>query len=145
MNGVLLVIVLVSTATIVGLGVYVTFRGFRTANTPEVDEVDVPRRAKIPTHDPATIARLKHFFDGKACASCGRPIPPVHAGQLHPGLLNTRTNEAIAWNDIPVSDLSGTLANHSSICSNCLTVETLRREHPELVVDRHRTIENPLH
>ncbi len=142
MNGVLLVIVLVSTATIVGVGVYVTFRGFKTSNRPEID---VPRRAKIPAHDPATIAQLKHFFEGKVCASCSRPIPPVHAGQLHPGLLNTRTNEAIAWNDIPAADLSSTLANHESICSNCLTIETLRREHPELVVDRHRTIENPLH
>jgi len=143
MDGVLLAIVLVSTATIIGLGVYVTFRGFKTANRPEIDVM--PQRTKLPTHDAATTAQLKHFFEGKVCASCNRPIPPVHAGQLHPGLLNTRTNEAIAWNDIPTSNLSGTLASHESICSNCLTIETFRREHPELVVDRHRTIENPLH
>ncbi len=140
MNGVLLVVVLVST-TLIGAGTYYSLRWFRSASRPPVDAK--PVRAKVNPHDAAMTAQLKHFFEGKQCAACSRPIPPVHAGQVHPGLLNPSTNEAIAWNDIPAAGLATMLESHLPICSNCLTIETLRREHPELVVDRHRTIESP--
>jgi hypothetical protein len=30
-----------------------------------------------------------------------------------------------------------------AICSACLISETFRRQHPELVVDRHRTLASP--
>ena len=101
------------------------------------------RHARSNPHDAATTAQLKRFFEGKVCAACSRPIAPVHAGELRPGLLNTKTQEAIAWADIPTANLSFALESHDPLCSHCAVVETFRREHPELVVDRHRTLEYP--
>jgi hypothetical protein len=131
MSAVLLVIVLVATTTVVCAGIYFTLRGFRAVDRPPVEV--------RPRHDAATTAQLKHFFEGKQCAACSRPIPPVHAGEMRPGLLNANPHEAIAWDDILAANLSTTLASHVPICSNCLISETFRRQHPELVVDRHRT------
>ena len=135
MTPVLLDIVLLATTVLIGAGVYFTFRWFRLANRPPVEVK--PRHAKVHPHDAATIAQLKHFFEGRQCAACSRPIPPVHAGELRPGLLNANTHEAIAWDDIPEANLSTTLGSHVPICSNCLIAETFRRQYPELVVDRH--------
>ena len=143
MNTVLLIVVPLVTAVVVGAGVFVTFRFFRTATRPPVDVP--PRQVKSNPHDAVTTAQLRQFFGGKQCASCSRPIAPVHAGELRPGLLNTSTHEAIAWDEIPAADLSTTLGSHVAICSSCLISETFRRQHPELVVDRHRTIASPSH
>jgi hypothetical protein len=143
MTTLVLVIVLLATAAVVCAGIFFTLKAFRALDRAPVEVK--PRQARGNPHDAATTAQLKHFFEGKSCAACGRPIPPVHAGELRPGLLNPNTHDAIAWADIPATDLSATLQSHSTICSNCLTLETLRRQHPELVVDRHRTIENLSH
>jgi hypothetical protein len=143
MSDVFLVVVLLATAAVVGAGIYFTLRAFRAADRPPVDAQAA--RAKNNRHDPAMTAQLKHFFEGKQCAACRRPVPPVHVGELRPGLLNTNSHEAIAWNDIPAANLSATLESHVPICSNCLIIETLRRQHPELVVDHHSPIEYPSH
>jgi hypothetical protein len=143
MTEVFLVIVLLATAAVVAAGIFVTLRGFRQADRPPVDVTPTP--SKTNRHDASTTAQLKHFFEGKQCAACRRPVPPVHAGELRPGLLNPETHEAVAWNDIPAANLSTTLASHTAICSNCLVIETLRRQHPELVVDHHSPVEYPSH
>ncbi len=138
MSAVLLVIVVVASATIVG-STFFTLRWFRAATRAPVDVK--PSHAKSNPHDAATTAQLKHFFEGKECAACSRPIPPVHLGDQRPGLLNAKTHEEIAWDDIPAANLSTTLESHAPICSHCLIVEAFRRQHPELVVDRHRIME----
>ena len=144
MSEVFLVIVLLATAAVVGAAIFFTFQGFRAADRPPVN-VNPPRHTNSNRHDPATTAQLKHFFEGKQCAACSRPVPAVHAGEMRPGLLNTSTHETIAWNDIPAANLSTMLESHAPICSNCLIIETFRREHPDLVVDRHGTVEHPSH
>lgn len=138
MSAVLLVIVVLATLAIV-CSTFFTLRWFTAAGRPPVDVK--PGRPKANPHDAATTAQLKHFFEGKVCAACSRPIPPVHLGDLRPGLLNARTQEEIAWDDIPTTNLSATLEDHAPICSHCLVVEGFRRQHPELVVDRHRVME----
>ena len=143
MDAVLLVIVLAATATVVSAGMYFTFRGFRAVNRPPTDVKAAP--VKRNPHDAAMTAQLKHYFEGKECATCSQPIPPVHAFEPRPGLLHARTHEAIAWDDIPSDNLSETLESHLPICSNCLITETFRRQHPELVVERQRPIEHPSH
>ena len=141
MTAVFLVIVLLATAAVVCAGIVLTLRGFRAEDRPPVEVK--PKRPKSNPHDPAATAQLKHYFEGRQCAACNRAIPPIHVGELQPGLLNRHTHETIEWDDIPVANLPSTLANHVPICSNCVTVEMFRQQHPELVVDRHRTIENP--
>lgn len=139
MTTALLVIVLLATAAVVWAGCFFTLRAFRAADHSPIEAK--PRHAKSNPHDAATTAQLKHFFEGKECAACSRPIPPMRVGDLRPGLLNTETHEEIAWNDIPAADLSATLERHAPICSHCLITESFRRQHAELVVDRHRPAE----
>ena len=143
MSTVVLVIVLLATAAVVCAGIVFTLRGFRAGDRPPVERK--PRQVRGNPHDPATTAELKHFFEGKSCGSCNRAIPPVHAGEIRPGLFDPNTHKTMAWNEIPAANLASTLRSHQPICSNCLTLETFRRQHPELVVDRHRTIESPSH
>jgi hypothetical protein len=135
MSALLLVVVVITAAALLG-GVFLTFRAFRALDHPRISVN--PAIVRGSHHDAATTAQLRHFFEGKACAACGRSIQPMHAGDLRPGLLNPATHEAMAWNDIPPANLSTTLASHAPICSNCLLLETFRRQHPELIVDRHR-------
>ena len=142
MNVAFPVILLLAAAAIVG-GTFFSLRYFREASRPPVDVK--PDRPKRNPHDAATIAQLKQFFGGKQCAACGRTIPPVHAGELHPGLMNADTHEAVPWEDIPAANLPATLARHLTLCSSCVTAETFRRQYPDLVVDRHRTAERPSH
>jgi hypothetical protein len=137
MAAVFLGIALLATAALVWPGIYFTLRGFRALDRPKVEVK--------PRQDAATAARLKQFFEGKQCAACSRPIPPVHAGELRPGLLNASAQEAIAWDDVLAANLASTLETHVAICSNCLIIGTFRRQHPELVVDRHRTLESHSH
>lgn len=131
----MLLIVLIATGVVLGAGVFVTLKRFKSADLPPVE---VKRR-----HDAATTALLKHFFEGKQCGSCSKPIAPVHAYELRPGLLNAETNEAFAWEDIPTSNLSATLENHVPLCSDCVIIETFRRQHPEYVFDHQPPLENP--
>jgi hypothetical protein len=87
-------------------------------------------------HDHATIKQLKRFFDGKACAICKRPIPPVHLIEMKPGLLNPTTHETVSWDQIPNVDLSTALETHLPVCSACEVAESFRQRFPGLVVDR---------
>lgn len=142
MDAVLLVLALVVTGAVLGAGLFFTLRAFRAADRPQVE---VKPRVKSNPHDAATTAQLKHFFEGKECAACSQPIAPVHTFELRPGLLHAKTHDAIGWDDIPAANLSTTLESHLPICANCIITETFRRQHPELVVDRHRHIEHPSH
>lgn len=133
MTTVLLVVFLLATAAVLCAGVFFTIQGFRAADHPPAD-------AK-PGHPKGIMAQLTQFFEGKPCTACSRPIPSVYDGELRPGLLNASTHEAIAWDDIPAANLSTTLESHVPICSNCLSLEMVRRQHPELAVDRHRPVD----
>jgi hypothetical protein len=143
MTALLLGIVLLAVTALVGIGLYLTFRGFRSVDRPPAP-AKPPNYASNP-HDAAMTAQLRQYFEGKACGSCGRDIPPVHAGEMRPGLLNTSTHEEMAWADIPSANLSATLEAHVPICSNCLVSESFRRQHPELVLDRRRPLESQGH
>lgn len=142
MSAAVLVVVLVAAGLAILGGTVFSLRYFTTADRAPADPK--PNPTKLAPHDAATTAQLRRFFDGKVCASCNRPIPPLQLGDLRPGLLNTDTQETIAWDDIPPADLSRTLETHVPICSHCLVAESFRRAHPELVVDRHRTVQYPM-
>jgi hypothetical protein len=133
-----LVIVLLALAAAIAAGMYFTFRSF---NGPGEAADTKPARAHH-RHDAAMTAQLKRFFQGAACAACGRDIPAVRIGERHPGLLNPDTREMTAWEDIPADDLSATLERHQPLCAHCVVTETFLREHPDLVIERPR-IANP--
>lgn len=139
-------VVIIASAAVVGTGIYLTLRGFK-ASEARAAGLDVSGHdasagkhttaVRIP-HDSATTELLKRFFDGKACAVCKKPIPPVHRTGLKPGLLNRDTHETRAWDHIPNENLSSALETELPVCSECVVAESFRHRHPDLVVDRDR-------
>lgn len=141
MNLPLFVIIIIGTAAAVSAGIVFTVRGFKAsaarATGAEKDAHDTADAAPaISRHDHATTELLKRFFDGKECAICKRPIPPVHRTGLKPGLLNPATHETYSWDQIPHENLAAALETQLPLCSGCVVAESFRKRFPDLVVDR---------
>jgi hypothetical protein len=140
----LVVIIVVATAGLVGAGLAFTFRGFKAsdarATRPE-NSGQRPSDAAHPVsrHNPATDDLLKRFFDGKNCAVCKRPIPPVQRSGLKPGLLNPVTHQTHAWDQIPNENLAVMLEQELPVCNACQLAESFRQRFPDRVVDRDRS------
>jgi len=79
---------------------------------------------------------LVDWYAGKACAKCGQPIGTISWGGSKPAVL-LADGISVEWERISAELLRETLAASEAICFTCHMAETLVREHPELVVDRH--------
>jgi len=82
---------------------------------------------------------LLHWYEGKKCAWCGRPIGEIHLAERKPAVL-TADRCSVEWNQIPAEKLKETLATSLPLCFTCHVANTMVREHPELVTDRSRPI-----
>lgn len=148
MNTPLVVIIVIATAAAVSAGIVFTVRGFKasaaraTGAEKDGNHTADATHAAISRHDHPTTELLKRFFDGKNCAICKRPIPPVHRTGLKPGLLNPSTHETYSWNEIPTVNLSTALENHLPLCSACQVAESFRHRFPDRVVDRDRPVQD---
>jgi hypothetical protein len=78
---------------------------------------------------------LVKWYEGKACASCGRPIGEIDWAGSKPALLGAG-QVSVEWNQVPAEKLHEVLAASSPLCFACHMANTLVREHPELAVDR---------
>lgn len=121
-----LVDVIIATAAAVCVGVAFTLWKFKTN----------------PGHDHATTELLKHYFAGKQCAICKRPIPPVHGTGMKPGLLNPETHRVHSWEEIRDADLPAALETHKPVCPSCELAESFRQRFPDRVVDGDQSSEN---
>lgn len=139
----LLVALIIATGVALCAGVVATLRGFNAgaSETPEPQPDAHPQtnhaHPAISPHNRTVTDQLKRFFEGKECALCKRPIPPVHRG-LKPGLWNPQTHQSHSWDEIPNENLSATLENELPVCSDCQIAESFRERYPDLVVDRER-------
>ena len=82
---------------------------------------------------------LVHWYEGKNCVWCGRPIGEIHLGERKPAVL-TADRCSVEWSQIPAEQLQQTLATGLPLCFGCHIANTMVREHPELVVDRSRPL-----
>ena len=80
---------------------------------------------------------LVHWYEGKKCAWCGRPIGEIHLGERKPALL-TADRCSVEWNQVAPEQLPETLRTALPLCFTCHIANTMVREHPELVIDRSR-------
>ena len=78
---------------------------------------------------------VTRFYEGKACAVCGKPFTTASLGDHRPALLSPE-RVTTQWQEIPVEELPERLATHRPVCWDCHVVETLARKHPELVTVR---------
>ena len=81
---------------------------------------------------------LTRWYAGKTCAWCGRAIGEIHTGERKPAVL-TPDRMSVEWKDIPAERLDEILATALPLCFGCHIANTMVREHPDLVIDRHRT------
>jgi hypothetical protein len=78
--------------------------------------------------------KLAAWYEGKACATCGKPIGTIDWLQHRPGLL-APDRTTIGWEDVRAEQLGEVLATHRPVCWDCHVTEKFRREYPELVLD----------
>ena len=78
---------------------------------------------------------VSRWYEGQECAFCHKRFGPLQRGDHAPALMRP-DRETIEWNRIRPEQLPEVLSTCYPVCWNCHIVETFRREHPELVVDR---------
>ena len=77
------------------------------------------------------------WYEGKDCHYCGKPIGAIVWHERPPAvrLTNGITRE---WKEIAPETLPQVFATADPVCWACHMVETFRREHPQMVIERVR-------
>ena len=79
---------------------------------------------------------LLDWYEGKACTACGQPIGKIVPGGCQPALLMA-DGISLEWRQVAAELLPETLTVAQPICFACHMAQTMVREHPDVVVDRH--------
>jgi hypothetical protein len=80
---------------------------------------------------------LVKWYQGKVCASCGRPFGEIDWAGAKPAVRRA-DNVSMDWNQIPAEQLAETLSASAPICFACHMANKLVHEHPEVALDRQR-------
>ena len=75
------------------------------------------------------------WYEGKTCASCGKPIREVAWAEQRPGLRAPDGSLAF-WPDVPPETLPDVFQTHAPVCWNCTVVLKTATERPDLVTVR---------
>jgi hypothetical protein len=78
---------------------------------------------------------VARWYEGRACASCGKPIRDVAWADQRPGLL-APDGRASAWPDVAPETLPEIFATHAPLCWDCLVVQKVVLEHPDEITVR---------
>lgn len=79
---------------------------------------------------------MNQWYQAKDCAYCHMPFTEI-CWHDHPPALRNAKGKTFQWNEVPAENLQEILKTHKPVCWDCHIAETFRREHPEMVVDRH--------
>lgn len=74
---------------------------------------------------------LARWYEGKQCVYCGCGFGQLHWHDYKPALL-APDGALREWTDIPPEAVPAALATDRPVCWNCLIVETLHRQRPDL-------------
>jgi hypothetical protein len=80
---------------------------------------------------------LAGWYAGRECVCCGKPLGAMEWHERKPALLSP-DGRSVEWQELRAEQVPDVLATHRPVCWNCHIVETFRRQHPELVVERSR-------
>ena len=86
--------------------------------------------------DCAVRTMLAHFYEGRPCALCHKPIGELRWDAHKPALLRPADRRTFECRDLPAEDLPFALGTYLPVCWDCHIAESFRREHPELVTVR---------
>jgi hypothetical protein len=84
---------------------------------------------------------VTRWYDDRACAFCGQTIGPIAWHERPPGVV-TSDHATLLWKDVSAEQLPKLFASSEPVCWRCHVVESFRREHPEMVIER-RPLEEP--
>jgi hypothetical protein len=109
---------------------------------PECDQACSREIARAPERT-TTFQMMAQWYAGKQCGICERNMPALSHFGPEPGLMSVTspTPVTVAWTEVPPAQLPKMLPTHLPVCSSCHLMTWFRHEHPDLVVDRHRTQE----
>jgi hypothetical protein len=79
---------------------------------------------------------VNKWYAGKDCVYCHKPFTAIQWHEHAPGLVD-ENGKTVLWNEVAIEKLQQTMATHLPVCWSCHIAESFRREHPELVTDRH--------
>jgi len=75
------------------------------------------------------------WYEGKACAFCGKPIEAGGLADHAPALVRP-DGATVLWKDLRPEQLPEVFRTHRAACWNCHVVESVVRKHPEAVTVR---------
>ena len=78
---------------------------------------------------------VAHWYEGKSCAICRKPIGKLRHLDHAPGLLGP-DHKTVEWRELRPEQLPEVFSTHRPVCWNCHVAELFRRVYPELVVER---------
>jgi len=78
---------------------------------------------------------LTRWYEGKSCAFCRKPFTEIQWLEHKPALISPK-RRTLGWHEVRADRIPEVLSTHLPVCWNCHVIATLRREHPELVVER---------
>lgn len=78
---------------------------------------------------------VEGWYQGKSCVLCGKSIGEIQSWDHQPALMDTQ-RKTVEWKDVKAEELPEMFATHLPVCWDCHIVETLRRQYPELVMER---------
>lgn len=84
-----------------------------------------------------------HWYEGKKCVYCQKPIEPLSHLDRRPALLNAE-RKTIEWDDLPPEQLPEALSGYLPVCWSCHIIETIIREHPDRVTFREWERSGPI-
>jgi hypothetical protein len=106
---------------------------------PERDDCGQTCLAQVEASPEDCLVRniLTRWYEGKACASCRRPIGAIDWAGAKPALLRA-DQISVEWGQIPAEQVQEALETAAPICFACHMANRLVHEHPELALDRGR-------
>ncbi len=78
---------------------------------------------------------VANWYEGKACASCGKPIRDVAWADQRPG-LKAPDGRLEFWPDVPPETLPDVFKTHAPLCWDCTVVQKVAAEHGDVVTMR---------
>lgn len=81
---------------------------------------------------------LSDWYLGRNCAFCGKAFGEINWHDHKPGLYDPEQKKNLEWTDVRPELVYAALAAFEPVCWNCNVAERFRRDHADLVVDRHR-------
>ena len=75
------------------------------------------------------------WYRGQSCVFCGKAIPEVTWTEHRPALLSP-DRLTVSWKDVKPESLPEIFSTHKPVCWNCHVVQSVVREHPDVVTVR---------